>query len=325
MSFETQPLVSVLTPVYNNADYLPQCIESVLSQTYQNWDYLIVNNCSTDGSGEIAHSYAAKDARIRVHDNTTFLNAVPNHNFTLRQISPASKYCKFVFGDDWIFPSCLQDMVAVAEQNPSVGIVGAYGLDGRWVVWDGLPYQSTVMTGRDVCRLLFLDKLYVLGTASSLLYRSDLVRTHDPFYNESNIHADTEACIALLRQCDFGFVHQVLAFTRQRPGSLMTTAKSINTLLAARLFELTRYGPGFLTSEELRSCVEDRLSEYYNFLAVSLILGHRDAKFWDFHIATLREFGGGFSRIRLYRAVVARLFRAGLNPVQTIEKWRLYT
>jgi hypothetical protein len=59
----------------------------------------------------------------------------------------------------------------------------------------------------------------------------------------------------------------------------MVMAKSTNTLLAATLFELTRYGPDFLTAEDLRTCVQDRLSEYYNFLAVNLILGRRDAKF----------------------------------------------
>ena len=65
----TQPLLSIVTPLYNEAEHLPQCIESVLAQTYQNWDYTIVNNRSTDASGEIARRYAAKDPRIRVLDN----------------------------------------------------------------------------------------------------------------------------------------------------------------------------------------------------------------------------------------------------------------
>ena len=50
MNRSSQPLVSVVTPVYNGAEYLSECIESVLAQTYQNWDYTIVNNCSTDDS-----------------------------------------------------------------------------------------------------------------------------------------------------------------------------------------------------------------------------------------------------------------------------------
>ena len=43
-----EPLVSVVTPVYNGDKYLADCVESVLKQTYQNWEYVIVNNCSTD-------------------------------------------------------------------------------------------------------------------------------------------------------------------------------------------------------------------------------------------------------------------------------------
>ena len=51
---ESQPLVSVVTPFYNTADYLGECIESVLRQTYENWGYVLVDNCSTDGLSEIA-------------------------------------------------------------------------------------------------------------------------------------------------------------------------------------------------------------------------------------------------------------------------------
>ena len=61
-----QPLVSVVTPVYNEEKNLAECIESVLAQTYPNWEYVIVNNCSTDRSLQIAESYAAQDKRIRV-------------------------------------------------------------------------------------------------------------------------------------------------------------------------------------------------------------------------------------------------------------------
>ena len=152
MNLETQPLVSIVTPVYNNEEYLAECIESVLAQTYQNWDYTIVNNCSTDKSGEVARRYAAKDSRIRVYEGQQFLRAVPNHNLALRQISPKSKYCKIVFADDWIFPQCIEEMVALAEGHPSVGVVGAYGLQEHEIAWSGLPYPSNVVRGRDICR-----------------------------------------------------------------------------------------------------------------------------------------------------------------------------
>ena len=116
-----QPLVSIVTPVYNEEEHLAECIESVLAQTYQNWDYTIVDNCSTDRSLEIALWYAAKDSRIRVHANKQFLNMLANHNVAVRQISPVSKYCKVVLADDWIFPECLERMVTVGEAYPSAG------------------------------------------------------------------------------------------------------------------------------------------------------------------------------------------------------------
>jgi glycosyltransferase involved in cell wall biosynthesis len=155
MDSKSVPLVSIVTPVYNNADDLAECIESVLAQTYQNWDYTIVNNCSTDGSAEIARRYAAKDSRIRVHDNRQFLRAIRNHNHALRQISPESKYCKMVFADDWIFPRCLEEMVAMAERHPSVGIVGARaggGVLGRWYATRRRPVDGLAPSERAFLR-----------------------------------------------------------------------------------------------------------------------------------------------------------------------------
>src|SRR6266581_1256369 len=89
MDMQTQPLVSLVTPVYNGEKYLAECIESVLVQTYQNWEYIIVNNCSTDRSREIAEGYAKQDARIRIHTNQKFVGMIQNHNIAFRQISSA--------------------------------------------------------------------------------------------------------------------------------------------------------------------------------------------------------------------------------------------
>jgi glycosyltransferase involved in cell wall biosynthesis len=316
------PLVSIVTPVYNNGEYLAQCIESILAQTYQNWDYTIVNNCSTDESGEIAHRYSAKDPRIRVHDSRQFLRAVPNHNLALRQISLESKYCKMVFADDWLFPHCVEEMVAVAEEHPSVGIVGAYGLQEHEIVWSGLPYPSTVVSGREICRRTFLEDMYVFGTSTSVLYRADLVRNRNPFYNEANFLADREACVVLLKTCDFGFVHQILTFKRLGAESLTATvAMDLMPHFGCTLYTLVRHGRDFLTAGEFEACVERLLDEYYNFLAVSLMRGRRDTKFWDYQKKKLNE-TVGFSRARLGRALLSRLCKAALSPYETMEKLR---
>jgi glycosyltransferase involved in cell wall biosynthesis len=313
------PLVSIVTPVYNGAEHLARCMDSVLAQTYQHWDYTIVNNCSSDKTAEIARSYAANDLRFRVHENREFLRAVPNHNVALRQISPKSKYCKIAFADDLLLPECLQRMVAVAEEYPSVGIVGAYGLQGRKVMWTGLPYPEELFSGRDICRLLFLEGVYVFGTSHSLLYRSDLVRSHNPFFNESNLHADSEVCCALLNECDFGFVHQVLTVTTERPGSLREFTNDYNTLIAGQLYELVNYGPLYLTSTELESCLETMLNEYYTYLA-DYVGFKKDRRFWEYHRRKLTEAGVGYERGRLADALLRRLINAALNPKHTTER-----
>lgn len=298
MNKSAQPLVSVVTPVYNGEEFLSECVESILAQTYQNWEYIIVDNCSTDRTAEIAQHYVAKDSRVRLHKNTEFLRAIPNHNNAFRQISPDSKYCKVVFGDDWIFPECLERMVAVSEAHSSIGLVSAYALEGTKVAWTGLPFPSTFVSGREICRRHFLDQLYVFGAATNVLYRADLIRTRNPFYNENNIHADTEACFDLLRSSDFGFVHQVLTCTRVREKSLTAMSNDLQTSFGGMLYALAGYGKDYLTEEEFAVCWREHLSEYYEFLGKNLLKG-RDRKFWEYHEKKLNELAGGYSRIRL--------------------------
>jgi glycosyltransferase involved in cell wall biosynthesis len=312
------PLVSVVTPMHNEAEHVAECIESVIAQTYQNWEYIVVDNCSTDASADIVRAYVEKDPRIRLVKNKQFLDAIPNHNFALRQISPKSKYCKIVFADDWIFPDCLEKMVTLAEAHPSVGLVGAYGMEGPQVVWTGLPYPSPVIPGIDLCRRLFLDGLYVFGTATSLLYRADLVRWRNPFYDAANIHTDMEVCVILLKSCDFGFVHQVLTYTRVRDGSRITMSRTLNTLAASKLNQLVRHGQHFLTSQEFDNCLDRSLREYYWYLAGSFLRG-RDNGFWEFHKGAFREAGVGLSRYRLAKAVCKRLCSATLNLQESID------
>src|SRR5713101_5037849 len=179
MNPKPKPLVSIVTPVYNGELYLRECIDSVLAQSYDNWDYTIVNNCSTDRTLDIAQEYAARDARIHIHSNETFVRVIQNFNTAFRQISPESKYCKPLAADDMLLPECLEKMVRVAEENPTVAIVGAYGLYSRpemGVYCSGVPYRQLVLPGREVCRS-YLTGVgpSVFGAPTMTLFRSDIV------------------------------------------------------------------------------------------------------------------------------------------------------
>src|SRR5262245_643747 len=119
----TQPRVSVITPVYNGERHLAECIESVLGQTFPDWDYVIVDNCSIDGTREIAERYAAADPRIRYERYDEHVDVIASHNRAFGTLDPESVYCKVVSGDDWLYPECLERMVALADANPQVGFV----------------------------------------------------------------------------------------------------------------------------------------------------------------------------------------------------------
>src|SRR5690606_39726344 len=194
MTTGPQPLVSVFTPVHNGSAFLAECIESVLAQTYQNWRYVILDNASTDDTRRIAEGYARRDSRIRVEHNDKLLPIIANHNRAISLIHPEAKYCKPLWADDWMFPECMEKMVATAEAHPSIGLVCSLAFDGRRVMWDGLEYPATHVPGSKMGHTTLREHLYVFGMPSSTLLRADLVRCRPAFYNSDHWHADYEAC-----------------------------------------------------------------------------------------------------------------------------------
>jgi glycosyltransferase involved in cell wall biosynthesis len=323
VSIPKEPLVSVITPVYNGEAYLAECVESVLAQTYSNWEYTIVDNCSSDGTQALAEKYARLDKRITVHRNDVFLDIIGNHNKAFRLISPDSKYCKVVSADDWLFPECLARMTALAEAHPSMGIVGSYQLSGGGNKWylrtDGLPYGCTVVSGREIGRMHLLGRLDVLGNPTSTLYRSDLVRSADSFYPNSSAEADASACFECLRDSDFGFVHQVLSYERIHPDRITTTSQTFNAYAGSKLNDLSTYGSSYLTPAEIDWRLQELLGEYYKFLAIGVV-NFRNPEFWRYHKKRLQDLGYPLNRGRLAGAICMKVADLVFNPKQTIER-----
>jgi glycosyltransferase involved in cell wall biosynthesis len=318
----SQPLVSVLTPVYNGADFLVQCIESVLAQTYQNYEYIIVNNCSTDRTLEIASAYAKKDKRIRVHDNRHFVPVIANHNIAFGLISPEAKYCKVVSADDFLFPEYLSRTVELGEANPHIGLIGSYQLSGAYIRWQGFDYPGSVVQGRDLCRRIFLggDPDFGFGSPTSLTYRADLVRKRKEFYPNPSPHSDTSACFACLTESDFGFVHQVLSYELKHEATQSSASAKLDRYSSAYLSDLQNYGPAYLDPAELDQQVRALLRGYYNSLAVEYVIGFRDKKFWDYHKGRLAELGHPLSRTVLLVSAVKHFLRQIVNPFGAMMK-----
>jgi glycosyltransferase involved in cell wall biosynthesis len=317
---ETTPFVSVVTPFYNTRDYLSECIESVLRQTHTNFEYILVDNCSTDGSSDIAKQYAARfPDKIHLFHTESFLSQVQNYNFGLSLISPHSKYCKMVQADDWIFPECLRSMVELAEPHPNVGIVSAYELEGDHASLGGLPYPSPEVSGREVCRLYFLKYVLLFGTPTSLLMRSELVRSRNPFYEERHTpFEDFHLCFDVLRTWNFGFVHQVLTYSRRNNESTLSRIRPFQFELFSRFATIVVHGRNYLSEDEYRACFKVAERNYFYFLGWSAVQG-RDAKFWEFHRERLASIGYSLNFASMAKWILIVLLDHIGNPKRTWE------
>jgi glycosyltransferase involved in cell wall biosynthesis len=319
----TAPVVSVVTPFYNTERYLAEAIESVLAQTYTDFEYLLVDNRSTDGSLAIAQRYAARDPRIRVTTNRDFLDQDANFSGAMRQISPASRYCKLVLADDWILPRCLEEMVAVAEAHPSVGLVSSYYLKGSRLMGTGMPYPGPFMSGRDACRLQLLDNKFFFGSPTTVLFRADVVRGTTPFYDSSVPHADTEACYRSLRGCDFGFVHQVLSHLRVEETSRMGALENYFTGYLDRFIIIEKYGRDYLEPDEWAALRHRARRDYFLRLA-SALLSRSDPDVWRYHRNGLATIGYDLRWYKLWPELLAVVAEVVLNPLTTAQKIKLW-
>jgi hypothetical protein len=191
-----------------------------------------------------------------------------------------------------IFPECIAQMVAVALEHPSVGLVSAYRLEGNDVTLDGLTYPSPFLSGTEISRQTLLTDLYVFGSPTSLLMRSDLVRSRPVFYDEANfaLEADSAVCYDLLKTSDFGFVHQVLTFTRRHKGQLTTVATQLRTYAVGRIRMLDRYGPHYLSASEYSRRRKELMRSYLRGIGW-MALTEDDEAFWRFHRKALEDFG----------------------------------
>jgi len=314
------PLVSVVTPVYNGAPYLAECIESVIGQSHQNWRYSIVDNCSTDQSIAIAERYARLDNRITVHRNHVHVGAVANHNIALRHVSDDSRYAKLLSADDWLYPEFLERLVAVAERYPSVGVVGALRINRTGVPHVGLPLGQSSFIGRETAKGFLQGELDGFWVPSGVLYRADLVRSREEFYPSAAMSADLEACLECLKTSDYGFVHQVLSFERIHDASLSHTVRVQDTYLLDRIRILRDVGPSFMETQEIRARMEQMLDEYYATVLTPALFNKRPAGFWNLHRRRLDELGLSIICPRMLKTTTAKILTLALNPQQTLAK-----
>lgn len=123
ITFVEKPLVSVLIPTYNKAEYIGEAIESVLKQTYKDFELIVIDDCSSDNTSDIVNQFIS-DKRIKFYRNERNLGIGGNWNKTLEYAS--GKYIKFLMADDKFEPTMLQKYVEIMEKYPEISLVSSY-------------------------------------------------------------------------------------------------------------------------------------------------------------------------------------------------------
>jgi glycosyltransferase involved in cell wall biosynthesis len=204
----TLPLVSIVTPAYNQAKYLPETINSVLAQDYKNIEYVVIDDGSTDGTVAVMQQYAGQ---IRGQTQANMGQAL-TLNKGWNQTS--GKYVGYLSSDDVLLPSAISKLLAILEADES--IVCAFP-DA-----DLIDEQSRVVK-KNVCRAFNLAELVVrqecyIGPGA--IFRRSAFNSVGGWKAALKLAPDREFWMRLASCGTFHFCNEVLAGYRIHPQSI---------------------------------------------------------------------------------------------------------
>ncbi len=168
-------LVSVIIPIYNAERYLEQCVESVLHQTYQNLEILLIDDGSTDRSGNICNALAKKDSRICVYHKLNGGSASAR-NYALQKAS--GSYVAFIDSDDYIMPDMIETLVSGLESHDADIAACNYDMvyeNGKQRLHPVIFQSDMQLSPQEAIRCLLLEKSYRCYPWNKL-YRKELFR-----------------------------------------------------------------------------------------------------------------------------------------------------
>ena len=216
-------MISVIVPIYNVSQYLPQCMESILAQTWQDMEIILVDDGSKDECPQLCDEYAAQDARIRViHKPNGGLSDARNAGMRVAK----GEWIYFIDSDDWMHPDALQQLYDFATKYHCEVVQGNL----YYAYKDHLLYRQPnkkelrhhVFDREEAMRLLIVNDR-VKNFAWGKLYRADILQDlefpvgkyfEDSFWQHLVMH----------RVKHYGIIDEPLYYYRQREDSISGTA-----------------------------------------------------------------------------------------------------
>lgn len=185
-------MISVIVPVFNTKNYLDQCVESLVNQTYKDLEILLIDDCSTDGSGEIVDKWADADNRVRAIHNQENLGVSRSRNKGLALAH--GEYIVFVDSDDFLAPQMYEQLLKLLDAHQAeVAVSSRYHfIDGKAERKHYLPEGLLVCSGPEalaICMPRIGARPYNMNLWNKLYRRNVLLDDDgefilfDPAYN----------------------------------------------------------------------------------------------------------------------------------------------
>jgi glycosyltransferase involved in cell wall biosynthesis len=312
------PRVSIVVPVYNGAPYLAECLASIVAQTYQRWEAVVVNNCSTDSTAEIADAFARQDSRFRVVHCQEFVPKSENYNRAIASASEGVEFIKLLEADNYLWPESIERMVDLASTDPEIGLVGSYYVYGNKIIGDVIEGKRTVLAGNEVRRDHLLTDAYYFAVPTAMLFRAKALSELTPCFRPELFFDDIELYFRVLSKWKYGFVHQVLAFVRHDNDGVFTRTRDFDFFPAHRFALAMQFGKDVLGPEELSRARELWRRVYLRRLGRAAVAG-RSKQYWDLHKSVFRFIGRELKATDLIGPVTCTLVDMLLNPKSTVE------
>lgn len=299
----TNPLVSIIVPVYNAQKGLSRCLESICSQTYQKLEIIVLNDGSMDDSLAICEQFRAKDPRIVVVDKENEgVSRTRNAGLTLAQ----GDYIQFVDSDDALDPDYTQNLVQAALQHNADLVIAPY-----WMV---IPSNSS-KTGH---------ALETLQTSLGIEPEAPKTEVHKYGFLPQGVYSREDYARRLMQQ-PASFYYGVLWNKLYRRDLIrMAQIRFENVVFAEDQLFNTRYlqaAQRFAAIDEAVYCyIQNPQSVCHTQVRVADMLRHRDRMYRAYRQMCIQL--GVYDRFRLrLRGIYLSLFESPLpnGPVQRLS------
>lgn len=190
-------MISVIIPLYNSERFIGKCLDSLLRQTYANCEIIVVDDCSTDKSLEIALSFAQKDSRVKVFFGKKFsgVSAVRNEGI----LNAKGEYICFVDSDDYVSKYFLQSLItSLKDTGADVACVGVARVSEKQnrnldKTFNQNDYKVRVFNKVEAMELLFSGRKIRMNIWNKIFHKKFFVGQDKILYNENIYHGEDVA------------------------------------------------------------------------------------------------------------------------------------